>query len=50
MIALREKLILDFSKGIYKIAQIIRSGFGSPNLRAVLQHSKQKMLLKSGNK
>lgn len=51
MIALHEKLMLDFSKGIYKVAQIIRSGFGSPNLRAILQHaSKQKMFLKSGNK
>ncbi|XP_010723808.1 phosphatidylinositol 3-kinase regulatory subunit alpha-like [Meleagris gallopavo] len=48
MFALSEKLILDCSKGIYKIAQILKSGFGSPNLCAVLQHaSKQKILLKS---
>ncbi|TFK15720.1 transmembrane protein 161B [Platysternon megacephalum] len=48
MITLSEKLILDCSKGIYKVAQILKSGFGSPNLCAVLQHaSKQKIILKS---
>lgn len=51
MIALSEKLILDCSKGIYKVAQILKTGFGSPNLCDVLQHaSKQKILLKSGTK
>lgn len=51
MIALSEKLILDCSKGIYKVAQILKSGFSSPNLCAVVQHaSKQKILLKSGTK
>lgn len=51
MIALSEKLILDCSKGIYKVAQILKTGFGSPNLCAALQHaSKQKILLKSGTK
>jgi len=51
MIALSEKLILDCGKGIYKVAQILKSGFGSPNLCAVLQRaSKQKILLKSGTK
>lgn len=51
MIALSEKLILDCNKGIYKVAQILKSGFGSANLCAVLQHaSKQKILLKSGTK
>ncbi|XP_074022771.1 phosphatidylinositol 3-kinase regulatory subunit alpha isoform X2 [Numenius arquata] len=48
MIALSEKLILDCSKGIYKVTQILTSGFRSPKLCAVLQHaSKQKTLLKS---
>lgn len=51
MIALSEKLILDCSKGIYKVAQILKSGFGSSNLCAVLQHaSKPKILLKPGTK
>ncbi|XP_010221415.1 PREDICTED: phosphatidylinositol 3-kinase regulatory subunit alpha isoform X1 [Tinamus guttatus] len=49
MITLSEKLILDCSKGISKVAQILKGGFGSPSLSAVLQHaSKQKILLKSG--
>ncbi|XP_025057177.1 phosphatidylinositol 3-kinase regulatory subunit alpha isoform X2 [Alligator sinensis] len=48
MINLSEKLILDCSKGIYKVAQIIKSGFSSSNLCAVLQQSsKQQIILKS---
>lgn len=49
MITLSEKLILDCSKEICKVVQILKSGLGSPNLWAVLQRtSKQKILLKSG--
>ncbi|XP_034296928.1 phosphatidylinositol 3-kinase regulatory subunit alpha isoform X2 [Pantherophis guttatus] len=48
MITLSEKLILDCSKEISKVVQILKSGLGSPNLWAVLQRtSKQKILLKS---
>ncbi|KAG8131036.1 hypothetical protein E2320_017593, partial [Naja naja] len=48
MITLTEKLILDCSKEICKIVQILKSGLGSPNLWAVLQRtSKQKIVLKS---
>lgn len=49
MITLSEKLILDCSKGIGKVAQILKNGLGSPSVCAVLQHtSKQKIILKSG--
>lgn len=49
MITLSEKLILDCSKGICKVAQILKNGLGSPSLCAALQHaSKQKRILKSG--
>lgn len=49
MITLREKLILDCTKGICKVAQILKNGLGSPSLCAALQHtSKQKIILKSG--
>lgn len=49
MITLSEKLILDCSKGISKVAQILKNGLGSPNVCAVLQHaSKQKKIFKSG--
>ncbi|XP_048358841.1 phosphatidylinositol 3-kinase regulatory subunit alpha isoform X2 [Sphaerodactylus townsendi] len=48
MITLREKLILDCSKGICKVAQILKNGLGSPSICAVLQRtSKQKIILKS---
>lgn len=49
MITLSEKLILDCSKGISKVARILKNGLGPPNLCAVLHHaSKQKIVLKSG--
>ncbi|XP_077203411.1 phosphatidylinositol 3-kinase regulatory subunit alpha isoform X2 [Paroedura picta] len=47
MITLSEKLILDCSKGICKVAQVLKNGLGSPRLCAALQHaSKQKIILK----
>lgn len=49
MITLSEKLVLDCSKGLCKVVQILKSELGSPNLWAVLQRiSKQKIVLKPG--
>ncbi|XP_041430264.1 phosphatidylinositol 3-kinase regulatory subunit alpha isoform X1 [Xenopus laevis] len=39
MIALSEKLIVDCSKGINKVAKFLKGGFGAPKLQAVFQHS-----------
>ncbi|XP_072272428.1 phosphatidylinositol 3-kinase regulatory subunit alpha isoform X1 [Pyxicephalus adspersus] len=45
MIALSEKLIVDCSKGINKVAKFLKGGFGAPKLQAVFQNSKQAKIL-----
>ncbi|XP_018100541.1 phosphoinositide-3-kinase regulatory subunit 1 L homeolog isoform X2 [Xenopus laevis] len=39
MIALSEKLIVDCSKGINKVAKFLKGGFGAPKLQSVFQHN-----------
>lgn len=48
MIALSEKLIVDCSKGIIKVAKFLKGGFGAPKLQAVFQNAKQAKILLAG--
>ncbi|XP_030049075.1 phosphatidylinositol 3-kinase regulatory subunit alpha isoform X2 [Microcaecilia unicolor] len=50
MIALSEKLIFDCSKGISKVAKILKDGLNAPKLYAALQQtSKTSLILKTGS-